>query len=198
MIPVAAKPEPSDFDARVRQPGLAWLAANGIPLNKKLPPKTLLGAYWRRCLDDLHTSYGGICSYLCVFVERCTGGVSVDHLVPKSRRAGLAYEWSNYRLACMAMNAAKRDYEDVLDPFSLAPETFHLELVTGRIFPNPALTGAAASAAKDCVDRLGLDEPEPRRMRVRHFQDYLAHRSTDFLRRYSPFVWYEANRQGLL
>ena len=30
---------------------------------------------------------------------------SVDHYVAKSGRWDLAYEWSNYRLACAAMNS---------------------------------------------------------------------------------------------
>ncbi len=198
MIPVTRRKAPKGFKKAVRDPGLAWLKKKKIPLRKKLAPGTKLKPYWRRCLDQLNTRYGGVCAYLCVFVERSTGGLSCDHFIAKSRRAGLAYAWKNYRLACVAMNASKRDFEDVLDPFDLEPETFHLEFVTGRIFPNPSLAPAQASAAQDSIDRLGLDESEPRRMRVRHFQDYLEHRSKEFLRRHSPFVWYDADRQGLL
>ncbi len=34
MIPVELQPEPIDFDARVRQPGLHWLAAKGIAIGE--------------------------------------------------------------------------------------------------------------------------------------------------------------------
>lgn len=116
VIPVRPADAPPDFDARVRQPGLRWLEAHGISLDTRLEPGTKIHPYWRECLDDLHTSYDGICAYLCVFVERCTGGASTDHFVAKSTMAGLAYEWSNYRLACATMNARKRDFEGMLDP----------------------------------------------------------------------------------
>ena len=35
-------------------------------------------------------------------------------------------------------------------------------------------------------------------MRARHFAEYIAHGHQQTLKKYSPFVWYEANRQGLL
>jgi hypothetical protein len=205
MIPVVPRDAPPDFAARVREPGLRWLEAHGIPLDTRLEPGTKIHPYWRECLDDLHARYEGVCAYLCVFVERCTGGASTDHFVAKSRRAGLAYEWSNYRLACTTMNSRKRDFEDVLDPFTLVPNTFRLELVTGRIYPNPDLLAPDRDAAGATRDRLGLDEPECREMRSRRFRDYIQARgpmpnlaAETLLRRYSPFLWLEARRQGLL
>jgi hypothetical protein len=36
-------------------------------------------------------------------------------------------------------------------------------------------------------------------MRARHYREYREkHWSVDYLRRHSPFVWHEAERQGLL
>ena len=183
------QPEPSSFDAKVRRPGLAWLAAKKIPPAQKLAPKQTIQPYWRHCLDELHERYDGVCAYLSVFMERCTGGVSVDHFVVKSRKAGLAYEWSNYRLACATMNSRKRDFEDVLDPFSLTPETFHLELVTGRIYPNPALVAHDREAARATIDRLSLDDAGCREMRARRYQEYREHNLTsEYLKKQSPFV----------
>lgn len=205
MIPVTPQQPPPQFEKRVREPGLRWLEERGIRLDTRLEPGMKIHPYWRECLDDLHRVYGGVCAYLCVFVERCTGGTSTDHFVAKSRRAGLAYEWSNYRLACTTMNSRKRDFEDVLDPFALEPGTFHVELVTGRIHPNPDLDERARVAAETTIERLGLDEPECREMRSRRFLDYIRLRgpapnpaAEDHLRRYSPFVWLEVRRQGLL
>jgi len=199
MIHVAAQPEPVSFDVEVRQKGLAWLRKKKIALDKPLPPKTTIEPYWRHCLDDMHVNYNGCCAYLAVFFERVTGGGSVDHFVAKSQRADLAYEWSNYRLACSKMNSTKREYDDVLDPFELVTGWFHLEPVSGRIYPNPQLPDDQQQAVQSTIDRLGLDDAGNREMRARHYQEYReGFYTTDFLKKRSPFVWMEANRQGLL
>lgn len=205
MIPVRQQPEPTlaadgfDFEAKVRRPGHNWLSRRGFLSAAPLPPGTKLPTYWRECLAVLHAKYSGICSYLCVYLEQAIGGVSVDHFAAKSTRPALAFEWSNYRLASVSLNSHKNVFDDVLDPFTLAPETFHLELVTGHIYPNPRLDSAAAAAATATIDRLGLHGFTCRKMRVRWFDDWRTGGvSTAVLQRDSPFVWYEANRQGLL
>jgi uncharacterized protein (TIGR02646 family) len=169
-----------------------------IPKGKKPPP------YWRKCIKQLHRNYGGVCAYLSVYLELPPGSVTVDHYVAKSKLAGKAYKWSNYRLASATMNSRKRDYDTVLDPFGLKNETFHLDLVSGRMYPNPSLAPAAQAKAKATIDRLKLDKP-CREMRARRFDDYLKliaggpnSAAVQQLKKYSPFIWYEANRQGLL
>lgn len=199
MIPVAAKPEPATFNAEVRQKGLAHLNDRGFPLNQPLPPKADINPHWRACLTDLHQAYGGVCAYLCVFFERVMGGGSVDHFIAKSANAGLAYEWDNYRLACSTMNSRKREYSDVLDPFFLAPDLFRLQLSTGHIYPKQDLNAAPMRLVEETIERLGLDEPLCRELRARWYQDYLEHGlPSAYLRSKSPFVWAEADRQGLL
>jgi uncharacterized protein (TIGR02646 family) len=170
-------------------------------LNQPLPKGAKIKPYWRDCLTDLHTAYDGICAYLCVFVERVTGGASVDHFIAKSNIANLAYEWSNYRLACSTMNSHKRELNDVLDPFTLTPNSdfFHLELLTGKIYPNPKLPNNDLDAVKDSIKRLHLDDGGCRELRARWFQEYLTKEITEaYLRKRSPFVWYEAKRQKLI
>lgn len=199
MIPVAAQPEPASFDPQVRQPGLAWLHEHGIALNQPLPVNSKIAPCWRACLDDLHQAYGGICAYLCVFVQRVTGGVGVDHFVAKSRNAGLAYEWGNYRLACSTMNSRKRDFSDVLDPFFLTQNLFRLQLSVGHIYPNPELAPQARVIVEQTIERLALDDTPCRNLRTDWFGEYVKGEITaDYLRRKSPFVWQEAQRQGLL
>lgn len=199
MIHVTAQPEPATFDAEVRRKGLTWLRKKQIALDQPLPPKKTIEPYWRHCLGDMHTAYDGCCAYLAIFFERVTGGGSVDHFVAKSQRADLAYEWSNYRLACSRMNSRKRDYDDVLDPFEVEDGWFHLELVSGRVFPNPDLQPSRRDAVQATIDRLGLDDPGNREVRARHFQNWFQKDYPEnYLRSYSPFVWYEARRQGLL
>jgi len=199
MIPVAAQPEPAAFDTDVRQKGVAHLNQKGFALDQPLPPNADIQPYWRACLTDLHQAYGGVCAYLGVFFERVMGGGSVDHFIAKSVSAGLAYEWANYRLACSTMNSRKREYSDVLDPFVLAPGLFRLQLSTGHIYPNPNLLAIPMRIVEETIERLGLDDPQCRELRARWYQEYLEHGlSADYLRRKSPFVWHEANRQGLL
>lgn len=199
MIHVILQPEPAKFDKEVRQKGLAHLTKKEIALDQPLPPKTELSPCWRACLDDLHHGYQGICAYLSVYIERVTGGSGVDHFIAKSKRADLAYEWDNYRLACSTMNNRKRDYDDVLDPFAVETGWFQLELVGGRIFPNPDLDKELQEKVSATIDRLGLDETTCREMRARRYQEYVEFQlPPDYLKRQSPFIWHEAKRLGVL
>jgi hypothetical protein len=92
-----------------------------------------------------------------------------------------------------------REFADVLDPFEIKEETFHLEMVTGRVYPNPALTTTEQRMVGKTIDRLKLDDTNSREMRARHYEEYRRGEYTaDYLRRRSPFVWYEAKRQELL
>ena len=147
----------------------------------------------------MYTLYDGTCAYLAVHFERVTGAGSVDHFIAKSPMTSRAYDWPNYRLACSKMNSCKREYDDVLDPFHLADGWFLVELVSGRVFANPERTTAETKQIDAAILRLGLDEPGCREMRSRHFLEYCQGEYTAaLLKKRSPFVWMEANRQGLL
>lgn len=198
MIPVAPQPEPADFDERVRQPGLNWLHANGFDLTQPLPAGTKLQPYWQKCLPDLYRLYGGICAYVSIHIPRTTGARSVEHFVAKSSTPSQAYEWTNFRLACSKMNSRKNAFEDVLDPFTLTPETFLLNLFDGAIRVNPALPPELQTLAQTTIERLGLDDEDCRDDRREYFDDYLNNRDEAVLKRKAPFVWYEARRQKLL
>lgn len=206
MMLLTKQPEPAAFNDAVRVKGLAHLKKKGFALDQPLPAKADIDPYWRDCFTDLHHAYKGICAYLCVHIERVTGGGSVDHFIPKSARPGLAYEWGNYRLACSIMNSRKNKYDDVIDPFSdfLIWELFRLDLISGTIYPSPGfpnigLNPFAMEPVKKTIERLGLDDSICRATRVDWFNEYVTRKITsDFLKRKSPFVWFEANRQGLL
>lgn len=202
MIPVALQPEPVapqlDFDAEVRQPGLAWLAKHKIAANGPPPKGTNLPRYWSKSNKMLWKAYSGQCAYLAIYFEWPTGASSTDHFVAKSNHAGDAYEWRNYRLACLGPNRLKNAFTGVLDPIGLAHDTFVLNLFSGRMRPNPALNPTALAAATATIDRLQLNSEETMQMRARHFSEYICHGSPASLKKYSPFVWYEAMRQGLL
>jgi len=148
---------------------------------------------------ELWEAYSGICAYLCVYFEWRLGAHSTDHFVAKSRNAGLAYEWSNYRLSCLGANRNKNRFDDILDPFDIEPDTFVLNLVSGAVKPNPRKPEHIRERARATINRLRLDEPEANEMRARNFQEYMEnHVSSEHLNGHSPFVWHEARRQDLL
>lgn len=200
MIPVKPQPEPASFHAKVRQKGKRWLTSHRLPQAGGIAPSgPELEPYWRDCLDELHAAYGGICAYVCVYIPYVVGGRSVDHFVPKSQDLAGAYEWGNYRLACSHVNGCKGDATDVLDPFDLAPDTFRIELVSGRIYVNPALQGASLHEATTTIERLKLDSPLCRSLRTEHLDEYLDGKFPEqAMRHKSPFLWQELKRQGVL
>jgi len=199
MIPIILQPEPKDFDTLIRKPGQKWLAENSIdPLSVPLDPGKL-PSYWRKISEQIWEAYGGICSYLAIYFEFTTGASTVDHFVAKSRCAGQAYEWNNYRLACLEMNRNKNKYDDVIDPVGMKDGLFWLDFLTGEITPSKEILPEEQSIVKRTILRLGLDEQNFRDMRLRHFDEYIrGHVSEDFLRRKYPFIWSEALRQKLL
>jgi hypothetical protein len=198
MIPVSLQPAPVDFDVKVRQKGLAWLANKGIALNHAPPKASALPNYWSHSNRQLWDAYSGVCAYLAIYFEWATGASSTDHFVAKSRHAGDAYEWDNYRLSCLGANRNKNKFDDVLDPIGLSPDTFVLNLASGAVSPNPALPAAQKLLARKTSKRLKLDSPDNNAMRAKHFVRYLRNKDEETFKELSPFVWYEARRQGLL
>ncbi|MCA9684756.1 MAG: hypothetical protein KC457_21405, partial [Myxococcales bacterium] len=127
------QPEPPDFDAKVRKLGAKALAKLERAEINEPPP------LWRPFIPALRRAYADICAYTCVRIPLVVGSAGVDHLLPKSRRPELAYEWSNYRLACGKMNARKNDLESVLDPFEIEDGWFALEFFGHQVRPAKGL-----------------------------------------------------------
>jgi uncharacterized protein (TIGR02646 family) len=172
VIPVTPQPEPIDFDAKVRTPGLKWLRDHGIDPSLPPPDPKKLPTYWRNVQIDLWRAYAGVCAYLTIYFEWPSGASSTDHFIAKSRLANQAYEWSNYRLSCLGMNRNKGNFEDILDPFDIQPNTFTLNLASGRIAANLALPPVERTLAEATIRRLKLDAPETNRMRAEHYTLY--------------------------
>ena len=190
MIHVTPIDEPPDFDERVRQPGLQALARGDNPLPD----------YWRRCLDDLYQLYEGICAYACVYIPKVTGGRSVEHFAPKSKHRNDAYEWQNYRLVCSVMNSRKREFEDVLDPFEVEDGWFRLQLTTMKVLPNTTLPQDIKNAIADTIRRLKLNQSDCIEARSNYYVEYISGEDPlpfRLLKRWSPFVAMEVERQGL-
>lgn len=206
-----------DFDKEVRQPGLSALAeltghpptiARPGPRIKKrasrvaeLDPSVLREyPYWTRALPSLYRAYRETCAYSCFRIAR-TSGPTVDHFVAiASAKLTDAYEWSNYRLACSLMNACKREFPDVLDPFSIQDGWFVLNLDTLDVEPADGLTRDVRDRVVATITRLKLNE-ECRLERQRYFDLYWAPESNPpvplwFLEKEAPFLVREMRRQG--
>ncbi len=198
MIPVSPQPEPAAFDTRVRRPGDEWIVRHNLERDQPLPKNMEYPAYWTKqedgysCLEQLYQTYAKVCAYTGLFIS--SSAKSVDHFVPKSRLVDLAFEWSNYRLACRNINSIKKEFEDVLDPFFLMAETFFLVLETGEIYVNPRLENP--QEAEQTIRRLELDSEELTAIRADYYADFKD--NAENLRKYAPFVFLEAKRQGLL
>jgi len=148
VIPVALAPEPADFDAKVRQPGLSAideLVGRSPRSRRRGPRRRAIAAregeipaeafppFWRAALDDMLECYERRCAYLAMYIPHATGSPTVDHVAPKSYAWQLVYEWSNYRLCTSIINAKKGALLDLVDPFEVQPGWFELNLNTFHV-----------------------------------------------------------------
>lgn len=214
MIKVEQASEPVDFDARVRQPGLRALAEligePGLPKRRGRPrniiattrdeiPADQFPSLWTLALPDLMDGYGQICAYVSIYIEKVTGGASVDHMLPKSRTWQDVYEWNNYRLSCTLMNARKNNYRDVIDPFEVGPGWFRLELIGYQILPGVDLEPSIRERVEMTIDRLKLNDSDCLRVREEYANAYFnGDISLNYLRRRAPMIATEIEAQGLL
>lgn len=199
MIRVEPKPEPEDFDAKVRDKGNRWLETQGIPPDRHCPSAFWKDRdYWRHALDDLHDAYGGVCAYSSLPTGR--GGASVDHHRSKDAHPSLAYEWSNFRLIAHRLNSAKGSIKDPIDPFQLPEEAYRLDPITGEIYANPNLDDADVRSARErFVEKLGLRKRGWGLDRKKWIDGYLRGEiSEDWLAQSAPFIHAELKRQNLL
>ena len=189
MIRIERKAEPSDFDAKVRRPGLSYL--KGLPPGEK--PNWSGHGYWRKAKDDMINAYGGICAYACCEITP-SSSAEIDHFHPRSRYQKEAYEWQNLRLCSSNINKKKRDH-DVLDPFDVRDLTFGIVLATGRLVKLTKYDPAYESLCDNTVKLLGLNEHEYTKMRNDMLDEYLRGEiSMSNLQKRNPFVYSEVRR----
>lgn len=194
MIPITQQPEPTDFERKVRSKGIAFLQT--VPRPKIWDKRE----YWRESLRDLSGAYNQVCAYSAQWIPSIEGSPTVDHFIPKSVKPELAYEWSNFRLSCLKMNARKRDFQDVLDPFQIAPGWFILDFPSLLIKANPDLDEGVKNQVRSTIKRLKLNDDDDC---VKHRQDWLMRYcegkiNFDFLKETAPFIAYELERQNLV
>lgn len=207
MIPVACKPEPESFQAKVREPGQKVLdklarrdaeaVAQGKPKPKRDPAKDYK-PYWRDCLDDLYESYGGICAYMAQRIHRSTGSKTVEHMRPKKEYPELVYEWSNYRLVCGTMNGRKSAAETVLDPTQIREGWFQLDMSLLTVKANADLADDIRTKVELTIETLKLNDYECRMARAEYYEPFLRRGlDEDQLLHWAPFMAGEFRRQGL-
>ena len=185
MIPVAEKAEPSWFDGKIRQPGLAFLARNP---NRK--PKPL----WALARTDLRRTYGSTCAYTCRWIS---DDATVDHFLPKSKYPRLAYDWQNYRLSCSFANRAKGAKVGLCDPFRIGSRWFAIAFPQCDVILGSSLPKGQVAKALATIEALGLNAEcvvEGRCRVMIEFRD--GHIDLDHLRRFFPFCAMEIERQG--
>jgi uncharacterized protein (TIGR02646 family) len=194
VIPLIQQPEPADFENKVRSKGVVFLQT--VPQPKAWNNRE----YWRESLKDLHEAYNQVCAYSAQWISWIEGSPTVDHFIPKSVKPELAYEWSNFRLSCLKMNARKRDFQDVLDPFQIEPGWFVLDFPSLLIKVNPTLEEPIKKQVKSTIKRLKLNDDDNC---VKHRQDWLMRYcegkfKIEFLKETAPFIAYELERQNLV
>ncbi len=215
MIRLKIAPEPSSFAKKVREPGenaLALLAGKPLPHKRRGKPiaatKQIGGhrvskkiadfAYWQDCLDELHSAYDGICAYYCFRIEKAALP-HVDHFVAKnSGDPNLAYDWSNYRLACGYANACKKEYPDIRDPASIKDGWFQLDLITLGVHANPELEGTLRDGVESTITKLQLRDGRALAVRQHAMAHFRSGRvQLGFLEKDHPFLAKELARQGI-
>ena len=195
MIFVEEKPEPLDFDTKVRVPGQTFLEKVPSPSTDQWKNRS----YWQNILTELDDRYGGICAYTCHRIASDTGADTVDHFVPKSFNPALAYEWSNYRFVCARMNGRKGTKQDVLDPFGLRDRTFALHFPSLQVQPSEECGANLAAKAERTIKKLKLNDTLCVKARVAYVVNYCkAWISFEFLEENAPFIHREILRQGLV
>jgi hypothetical protein len=188
MIPVTATEEPAHFDAQVRKPGVAWLAAN--PNKKETHP------FWKECLSDLQDAFDMRCGYAAMCDP--TGG-TVDHYRSVRNHPELAYEWSNYRYASGIMNSSKQNADEaILDPFEVAAGWFEILLPSLQMCVTDAVPEAYRERAHYTLRRLKLRDGERViRWREAWYEQYLEGELTiDGLRCYAPLIAEAVEREA--
>lgn len=214
MIPIARMTEPPDFDRRIRQPGRAAIdelvgrpARTGRKTSRRQVadreediPADQFPPRWRLVLDDMLELYERRCAYLAVYLEPGTSSPTIDHIVPKSQDWRLVYEWTNYCLCAVVVNAKKGELLTLVDPFSVEEGWFALNLATFEVELGP-------KPAPSSLDRISATLPILNlrgccRLREEYVNRYRLGPphgiDLQYLEWRAPFVALELRRQGAL
>jgi hypothetical protein len=196
VIHVDQKPEPDDFNQKVRVPGDKFLKKSPNPQGKNAWKNH---EYWQESLNDLYDAYHHVCSYTAAWMPSPQSSRTVDHFIPKSVNPEKAYEWSNFRLSCARANTWKGTHQDILDPFKIGDDWFIIDFSLLEVKPNPNLDPEIQQAVTITIERLKLNGSDCTRGRETWFNEFCnGCISFEFLERRAPFIAYELKRQNLV
>jgi len=190
MIPVSLAPEPLSFDKRVRQPGSQFVGT----LKSYVDADFTGREFWRRTIPELREAYSRICAYTCHWIALDTGGNSVEHFVPKTQDARLAYEWNNLRFVSSRLNA-RRGKKEIIDPFQVQLGMFtirfpSLDVAVGEEFENQEILHETIRILK-LNDDVSV---ESREEYVKLYADQVV--TKQYLKERAPFIYAEICRYG--
>lgn len=192
MIPVTPQPEPNNFDATVRRPGILFLQENQNPSSKQFDSHS----YWIRSTSDMCTAYENICAYSGCRIHT---DATIDHFSPKSKHPMLAYEWSNYRLCMNKLNQRKSQDEKVLDPFKIQSGWFKIDFPSCLVVASDSLEAEIKTSVEYTIAKLKLNDNSMVEFRYEIVNQYVTNSCTlEFLLRVYPFVASEIRRQEIL
>jgi len=193
LIRVIKRPEPADFDGKVRRPGIRYLEGNQNPDFKRRR------RYWSKAMFDLYEAYDRICAYSCCYL---VANGSVDHFLPKRRYPQLAYEWDNHRLASQRINSNKGDSTDVIDPFEVQNGWFVLDFPSCLIRAGSGLSNTLTDQIEKTIDELKLNTDDHFvqgrcDLMVSYAYDENDEFTLNFLKKKYPFIALEISRQNI-
>jgi hypothetical protein len=168
MIQVALPSPPVNYESEVNIPGKAFLRNTSDPTKRDWKNHR----YWYRIHDYLYNEHNGICLYCASWTPRrqqsnAFDHTSIDHFIPKTSNAQLAYEWSNFRLCRSRLNNYKSDFQDVLDPCLVSNYWFYLDFTSFLIKSSPHV--ADISLKQDIIGTIN-------RLRLNTDNDYVNER----------------------
>ncbi len=188
VIPVPRTEEPADFDERVRQPGVQWLAAN--------PDVARPRDFWTHCLPALREAFSNRCGYAAML--DATGG-TVDHYLSVKNHRERAYEWKNYRLASGPMNITKKNADaTVLDSHEIQAGWFEILLPSLQMRVTDLVPNELRERAEYTLIRLKLRDGERiLQWRAGWYHGYRNGWITlEGLRQYAPLIAEAVERAG--
>lgn len=179
MIHVARVPEPKDFDAQARQPGLKWLETH--------PHANRPRDFWSPFKSHLARGFNDLCGYSAMYEPVGT----VDHYVSWKSERALAFEWDNLRYASGWINSSKQTADgQVLDPYEVQDGWFEIILPSLQLRLTDKVPLNHRERAEATLIRLHLRDDE-RIMRQRRawlacYQE--GEITLDGLRRFAPLI----------
>lgn len=200
MIRINLPSAPANYESEVKIPGEVFLRNNPNPTNRDWKNHR----YWQKIHDYLYSEHSGTCLYCASWTPRrqqsgTIDHTSVDHFIPKSSNAQLAYEWSNFRMCRSRLNNYKANFQDVLDPCTVSDDWFHLDFTSFLIKPSPEVTNNNLKLnIINTIDRLRLNiDNDYVNERVHAVKQYsFDNLSLNLLQEKFPFIALQMSKQN--